>query len=69
MREVPLPLESVVVYPKEPSRDDFATALAAKAEAVEVDHCRYEYFQSPQLHFDHFLFIKYIIQSKYACQI
>lgn len=49
-----------MVYPKESSRDDFAMAPAAKMEVVEVDRCRDEYFQIPPLHFDHFLFTKYI---------
>lgn len=50
-----LPLELVVVYPKELARDDFATVPAAMAEAVEVDHFRQGYFQIPSLYSAHFL--------------
>lgn len=50
-----------MVYPKEPSCDDFATAPAAKVEVVEVDRCRHEYFQIPPLCLDHFL--KTVLQA------
>lgn len=58
-----LPLASVVVYPKELSCDDFATAPAAMAEAVEVDHFRQGYFQIPSLDSAHFLFATYIVHT------
>lgn len=61
MRAILLPLESVVVYPKELARDDFATVPAVMAEAVEVDHFRQGYFQIPSLHSAHFLFATYIV--------